>query len=92
MDSLRVHMWLRMCFAWGIRKLPDHDEETSTSSTPNQVNTTDLSNLRSNWQPPDRTIHIYKNKEESQAARKLRQDTVGELITPMVLLIEKNDS
>jgi hypothetical protein len=85
-------MWLRMCFAWGIRKLPDHDEETSTSSTPNQVNSTDLSNLRSNWQPPDRTIHIYKNKEESQAARKLRQDTVGELITPMVLLIEKNDS
>ncbi|CAG8651721.1 2079_t:CDS:10, partial [Acaulospora colombiana] len=64
--------------------VPGQDEEASTSNEKNGGNTSSLP--RSDWQPHYRTIHVYTTEEESQAARKLRQDTVGELVKPLALL------
>ncbi|PVF98123.1 S-adenosyl-L-methionine-dependent methyltransferase [Serendipita vermifera] len=93
LESLKVHLWIRLSLAWGIRRFPDQDQDSSSHGTANEGPSGSIQPLpKSNWQPHYRTIHIYKTEEESQAARKLRQDTVGELVEPMVSLVEENQS
>ncbi|PVF95012.1 S-adenosyl-L-methionine-dependent methyltransferase [Serendipita vermifera] len=82
LDSLRLHNWMRLCLLWGIRKPLDQNQATVSESTPPQQTTT------TNWQP-HRTIRVYRTQEESLAARKLRQDTIGEIVEPQVLLANK---
>ncbi|PVF95011.1 S-adenosyl-L-methionine-dependent methyltransferase [Serendipita vermifera] len=75
MESLKVHSWLRLCLLWGRRKPLD--------SVSNTEGATPLVAKKSNWQP-FRTIKIYQTQGESLAAKKLRENTVGELVEPLV--------
>lgn len=89
LDTLKVHHWIRLCLLWGIRKPLGQDQALGSVNRENEGEEGSAgAPLRSNWQPYW-TIQLYHTQEESLAARKLRQDTIGELVEPQVSLVDE---
>jgi hypothetical protein len=74
---------MRLCLLWGIRKPLDQDQLENAENTPS----TEIK--ETTWQPFP-TVRIYRSQEESLAAKKLRDDTVGELVESQVSLKRTN--
>jgi hypothetical protein len=90
LEELKVHMWIRTWFSWGVRRSSDSDQASSALGASDESDEGILTYLKSNWKPGFRTIHIHGTEEENRAAAKLRRDTTGELPKPLAILVKES--